>query len=401
MTESRRPNPAVLIVVTMAGTMAMNVILPSLPGIEKEFATSVGMVSLTLSLFLVALAVGQLVFGPLSDRFGRRPMLLGGLFILLIGTVICLMATSIEVFILGRVVQAGGGCAGIVMGRAMVRDLHDTDKSAAMIAYLTMATVVVPTVVPLIGGYLDVWYGWRAGIVFILVVALAVFAAALLFAYETLPLERRHEARFAVLFGSYRDLLRNPLFDGYAFQLSFNTAAYFAFFGGSSAFLVKLMGLSEIEMGYFFIVVSAFYITGNFGTARLVQKLGFARVVTLGTSIAMIGATGLPVMDVAVGLNHISFTVIMSVLAFGNGFCISSGIAGAISADPSRVGAASGLAGSMQLGISAFTVHYGGALVTETVRPLLWIIFIATFLALLSAPLGRYVHARRSARNPD
>ena len=389
MPETRRPSLSVLIVITMVGQLALNIILPSLAGLTEVFDATYAQVTLTLSLFLLGMAAGQLIYGTLSDRFGRRPVVLAGLALFNVGTILCLIAPTIEVLILGRVVQAVGGSAGMVMGRAMVRDIYDTNRAAAMIAYLTMAVVVVPTLSPLIGGYLDVWYGWWANFVFVLAAGILALAAAFGGAHETLIIGHRHQINFAALFRSYVLLLRNPLFNGYAFQVSFNTAAYFSFLAGSPRVVIDFMGGTPEELGIYLVVVTTFYILGNFGTAKLSSSLGVPKLVTIGTLVALIGAVGLIGVQLTHGITPLSFIGLMSLVALGNGFCISAGLAGSISADPQRVGAASGLAGAMQLGLSAAGTFWVGLILLQTALPMVSLIAIFTFLSAVAAPLGR------------
>jgi DHA1 family bicyclomycin/chloramphenicol resistance-like MFS transporter len=390
-TIGRRPTLAILIAITMVGQVALNIILPSLAGLTRTFDASYATVTLTLTLFLVGMAVAQLAYGVLSDRYGRRPIVLGGLVVFNIGTLVCLASPTIEVLIFGRVVQAVGGCAGMVMGRAMVRDIYDADRAAAMIAYLTMAVVVAPTLAPLIGGYLNVWYGWRASFVFVLIVGLLTTGLALAWAHETLPAARHRDIKFFGMFRAFAALLRNPLFNGYAFQVGFNTAAYFAFLSGSPRVLIDFMGGSPEQLGVYFVAVSMLYIGGNFGTARLSRRFGAANMVTTGTLIALSGALALVLVEISVGLSPLSFFGLMSVIGLGNGFCISAGMAGAISADPSRIGAASGLAGSMQLGFSAVATYLVGLMLVDTALPLVGLMLACSVLAVAFPMLGRYL----------
>ncbi len=385
---------AVLVVITMAAHLAMNIILPSLPAIQRTFATDYATVQLTLTLFLVGIAVAQLVYGPLSDRFGRRPVVLAGLGILVVGTLLCLVATTIEVMIVGRLVQAVGGCAGMVIGRAMVRDMHDTNRAAQMIAYLTMAAVVSPTLAPLAGGIIEEMHSWRASFLLILILSIAFLVFAFAGAHETLPAARRHDVRFSHLFKSFWVLLRNPVFVSYGCQVSFSTSAYFAFLGGSPFVAINLMGGTPTELGSYFIVVSIFYIFGNFGTARLSERFGVARMVWVGTLISLIGAFTMLTVQLVYGLVPMTFFGIMSVIATGNGFCISAGMAAAISADPERVGAASGLAGSMQLGFSAASTFIAGVLLQiypTSPMPLIAVIVVFCVAAVVSAMFGRRI----------
>lgn len=389
----------VLVLISMAAPLGMNMVLPSLSSFQVVFETDYAMSQLTLTLYLAAIAVGQLIYGPLSDRFGRRPLVLIGLIILMIGSLICLFATSIEMLIAGRMIQAVGGCAGIVLGRAMVRDLFEAERAASMIAYLTMAFVLAPTLAPLIGGVLEDQFGWQAGFIFVFSFAALVFAVAFKGAKETLPTSRRHRARFSELFLSFAYLLRNPAFSTYALQVSFNTAAYFAFLGGSSFVLIDLMGGSPSELGILFVMVSVFYIGGNYITARMAQKVGVFRMVLLGTIIAMIGPVLLYITEITVGHTPISFFGMVAIVALGNGLCIAPGTASAIGADPSRVGAAAGLAGSMQIGFGAISTFIAGSLLSyyeTSALPLIFVIGFCCLFAFLSLMSGQFFASKKS-----
>jgi len=384
----------VLVLVSMCAPLGMNIVLPSLSSFRQVFDTDYATAQLTLTLYLAAIAIGQLIYGPMSDRFGRRPIILFGLVVFMIGCVIGFFATSIEMLIAGRMVQAGGGCAGIVIARAMVRDLYDEAKAASVIAYLTMAFVIAPTLAPMIGGVLEDLFNWQAGFVFVLGIAVLTFLAALKGAQETLPPTKRQRTHFRHLFLSFGYLLKNPVFCSYALQMSFCTAAYFAFLGGSSYVLIDLMGGTASELGVLFVFVSLFYIGGNFVTARLTQRLGVYRMVLTGTIICMIGPLLLAITELTIGLNPISFFGLVAIVALGNGFCISSGMAGAISADSTRVGAASGLCGSMQVGFGALSTLVAGASLSyfeTTPLPLIVVIGVCSVCGFLSLTVGRLI----------
>ncbi len=396
MSAPRRPSLAILIAVAGLGTFTLNAILPSMPGLQRAFGTSYAVVQLTLTVYLVGLALAQLAYGPLSDRFGRRPVLLAGLGIFLAGTVLCVAATSIEMLIAGRLVQAIGGGAGLVMARAMVRDLHAPERAAAMIAYLTMAVVVAPTLAPVVGGLFEDWLGWRATFVFILGLAALTWGAAYLFAFETLH-EGRHQAEFASLFLSFWQLLRNRAFNGYAFQVAFITSAYFAFMGGAPYVMVDLMGRSPTDFGLYYVIISVTYVGANFATARLVKRLGIPRLIWAGICVALIGSLSLAGTECSLGRTPLTLFGLMSIVSIGNGLCIPSGTAGAISADPRRVGAAAGLAGSMQIGFGAAASYLVGLMLADSARPLVLLIVVCVALSLASHVLGQ----RSSVRTPS
>jgi len=377
----------ILVLISMSGPLGMNIVLPSLSAYQIEFNTDYGTSQLALTFYLVAVAVGQLVHGPLSDQMGRRTIVLGGLGIMFVGCVICLFATSIEILIAGRMIMAFGACSGMVMGRSMVRDRYDAASAAKMIAYMTMAIVLAPTMAPLLGGVLQDTFGWQSAFIFMILLGGGVFLISATKLEETLPPEKRRAAKFKDLFLSFGVLIRNPEFCAYAFLVSFSTAAYFAFLGGSSFVVIDLMGHSATTLGLYFLLVSSFYILGNFGTARLSGKMGIRQIVIMGACIAILGPTLMVAGELMFGLTTPIFFCLMGLVALGNGFCISSGLAAAVGADPERVGAASGLAGAMQIGLgslSTFVSGYTLTLVGDSILPLLLVMLFCVVTALLS-----------------
>ena len=163
ITPAPRPSFAILVAISAIGPLALNLFIPSMPGLEKTFAVPYGTVQLTLTLYLIGMAVCQLIYGPASDKFGRRPMLLAGLSLFFIASVLAAIAPTIETLIAARLIQAIGGSAGIVLARAMVRDVFTREKSASMISYITMAFVVAPMIAPVLGGFLEQYASWRTG----------------------------------------------------------------------------------------------------------------------------------------------------------------------------------------------------------------------------------------------
>ena len=212
-----------------------------MPAIAVAFDTTYGTVQLVLTVYLFGFAGAQLVYGPLSDRFGRRPVLLVGLLLYITGTLTCLFAPIVEVMIAGRLVQAIGGCSGMIMARAIVRDVYDREGSATTLASVLTAAALGPMVAPLIGGYLQAWFGWQANFMVLLAAGIGILIACWFLLNETLG-ERRPMASPIDMVLDFAKLMRFPSFWGYTCQPAFNAAVFFAFVGGAPYVLVEILG---------------------------------------------------------------------------------------------------------------------------------------------------------------
>ena len=370
-----------LVAVSAVGPLALNIFMPSMPALPGVFETDYGTVQLTLGLYLVGLATGQLAYGPLSDRFGRRPLLLGGLGLFLVGSLAGYLATSIEMLIGARIVQAIGGCSGLVLGRAIVRDLFDREKSASVISYITAAMVMAPMVAPLIGGYLDDWLGWRSTFVFVGGFGLVVAVFAVLLLHES-NYNRQPLPGIGGMAASYAVLLRSPIFRGYAFVTTFAGASFFAFLGGAPYVVIELMGRPPSEYGWYFALSAVGYMTGNLISGRISMRIGVDRMIGIGLAFNLAGAVTMLLLWAVGYFVPLALFGPMMLSAIGNGLNIPNGNAGAISVIPARAGAASGLSGFIQMGVGAASSALAGHLITDSQLPLALIMGCATLIAI-------------------
>jgi DHA1 family bicyclomycin/chloramphenicol resistance-like MFS transporter len=377
---------ALLIAVSAVSPLGINMYLPSMPGMARALGVTFTTIQLTLSLYLGAMALGQLIIGPLSDRFGRRPVLLLGLLIFVAGSVICLSAQSIGVLIFGRIVQAVGGCAGITLSRAIVRDLYGRNQVASMIAYVTMGMAVAPMIAPTIGGLLETLFGWRASFAFLI----GFGGLALVFAYWRLRETHHNRAggeSVRTLLQGYGSLFRSRQFWGYTLVTSFVSAMFFAFLAGAPYVMIELLGRSPAEYGLYFALVPCGYILGNFTTGRMAATMGPNRMILAGTLLSLASIAAMAALIASGLLAPIALFGPMLFIGVANGLVLPSGIAGAVSVRPDLAGAASGLSGSFQIGFGALVAPVVGAALSATVWPLIAIMTICSLLAVTSLSL--------------
>jgi DHA1 family bicyclomycin/chloramphenicol resistance-like MFS transporter len=376
---------ALLIGTTAVGPLSLNILAPAMPGLITTLGAGAGTVQLTLSLFLLGMAISQLVLGTLSDRFGRRPVMLAGLALTVVASLAGLAATSIAGLIIARAAQAFGATVGIVVGRAIIRDLYDRDRAASMIGWITMAMVIAPMIAPLIGGALDTAFGWQAIFLF-----MGLFAAAVL-AWTSFQLPETRAIAVSEGFGHFvaasGSLLKSRTYLGYALVATTNSAMFFTFVGGAPHVVVTIMQRTSAEYGVWFIVISLAYMAGNFAAGRWSARYGVDLMIRAGVATTVLGAAvGMVWMLLA---PHGGPEVIMApqmIIGFASGFMLPSAIAGAVSVRPQAAGAASGLMGFMQMGLGAITAQLIGVLLdgSPSGLPLTTIVLVLCACGLLA-----------------
>jgi DHA1 family bicyclomycin/chloramphenicol resistance-like MFS transporter len=346
------PLLALLMATTAIGPATLNMLLPALPQLVVLLAAEASTVQLTLSLYLLSLAGAQLLLGPLSDRFGRRPVLLAGLALNVGASVAAIAANSITLLIAARMLQAVGASAGIVIGRAIIRDLFDRDRSAAMLGLITTAMVVAPMVAPALGGVLVTSFGWHAIFICIAILSAAVLVWAMVILPET------HAPGDVVgagaLLKEWRELFRRRTFYGFVLAGALASSPFFTVIGGGPHVVVSQMHRSPTEYGLWFAVGSIGYMSGNFTVSRLSERLGVETLIASGALIEIVGAA-ISVLLVVYAWELGPFVIFgpQLVISYGNGLVLPSAIAGAISIRPQAAGSASGLLGFTQMALGA------------------------------------------------
>ena len=387
--EHRWSTPALMALlagITALAPFSLQIFLPALPAIQASFAATTGIVQLTLSLSILANAVAYLAYGPLSDHFGRRPVLLVGLVAFIAGSLACALAPSIELLIVARIVQSVGGAAGMVLARAIVRDLYDRERSASIIAYLTMAMVVAPMLAPTIGAVLLDVASWRA----IFFVATGVGVVLIWPIMVTLAETRPPEARRAgsPLSGASA-LLRSGTFLAYALQSTFGISIFFSFIASAPYFMMDVLGRSATEYGLWFILVSAAFMAGNLVAGRFSARIGLDRMVLTGSVLGVAGAgAAFALLLAGYWMPLALFGPIMAV-GLGNGFAVPNAQAGAVSVQPLLAGTASGIAGFSQMFVAALVSQAVGMLQNGTPYPMAAFMAGCAVLSLLGFVLPR------------
>ena len=388
----KAPSLVILTAVTATGPLALNIFIPSMPGLQDAFATDYATIQLTLTLYLVSTAIAQLFIGSFSDRFGRRPVMLLGLSLFLLGSVAASLATSIEMLIGSRIIQAIGGCAGIVLSRTMIRDVYEQDLAASKIAYVTMAMVIAPMIAPSLGGFLDVWFSWRASFIAVAVMGAVVLACSVVMLHETHH-QKQPMAGLLGLLRSFARLLRLPKFCGYALTAAFSSGMFFAFLAGAPYIMVEIMGRAPSEYGLYFILVSLGYMLGNYIASQWSQRIGTQRMILIALALAFIGVGSLVFIGMAGVLVPLAFFGPMVVIAISNGLSLPNSMAAAIGIRPKAIGTASGLTGFLQISIGALATWVVGWLQDDSQWPMIWVMFAFAWLAL-----GSFLLAWRSQR---
>ena len=383
----------ILMLMTAAGSFSMQVFLPALPAIQRSFGVSQSFVQLTLSLSMVSIAVSTLFYGPLADRYGRKPVLVAGMLLFLAGSLLSTFAPSVTLLIVGRVAQAAGAAAGMVLSRTIIRDVYGAEDAPKAINYLTIAMVIAPMVAPVIGGFLTEGFGWRANFAATAALALLVGALVVGLLHETLSSAERARFREGSIarsaLGGLRQVARSRRFWGYTLISSFSMAIFFAFVAGAPYLMSGLLQRPPSEYGLWFLGIPGMFAGGSFAATRLLNTLGLDRSIVLG---GIMGAFALAVAAGLYGLFGLSPALLFLpayAIAFFQGMIIPNGVAGAINASPGAFGAASGLVGFVQMTVSAGAAQLSGAVTADSVWPLVAIMAVCSGLVLILLPLIR------------
>ncbi len=376
------PHIFTLIVITGLGALSMNIFLPSLPAMTEFFDTDYRLMQLSVSLYLGVNAVLQVIIGPISDRFGRRPVILGGVLAFMLATIGCLLATTIEVFLVFRMLQAVI-VTGLVLGRAVVRDMHEDAEAASQIGYVTMGMAIVPMIGPAVGGVLEEAIGWQANFWLLLALGGAIFALLWADLGET---AKPQTTSLIEQVREYPELLASRRFWGYCAVAAFASGAFFSYLGGAPYVGSEVFQLSSSEVGFYFGAPAVGYFFGNGISGRYSVRMGINKMILIGTIVSAVGM-GLSLLFFLVGLKTaLVFFGFMTFVGFGNGMVLPNATSGMLSVRPHLAGTASGLGGAIMLAGGATLSAVAGVVLTgdSGAYPLIWIMFVTSLLAVVS-----------------
>lgn len=347
----RPPSIPLLFAMLYAGQLGSNIYLPGIPGIASDLDTTLSAAQTLVAAYLGSFAIAQLVMGPLSDRFGRKPIILAGLALFTVASVVSAIAPDIITLLCARFAQASGACATIVIGRAMIRDTTDGPESARAMSWLAIAMGIGPATAPFIGGFLTAWFDWQATFLFTALVAASVLVFVISTLEETLPPALRQPPPARELIATYGRLARNPRFVGYSLVVSFASGAMQAYLTATPIVFIILMGVRPEIYGVYIMIMPTLYVVATIAARRLMTRMPLDRIILLGVGFSAAGG----LLQFLFGLWGVTtpypVLVAFAISNFGTGLVLANCYAQALNAvPPSIAGQASALGGFFHMG---------------------------------------------------
>ncbi|MFT3741195.1 MAG: multidrug effflux MFS transporter [Gammaproteobacteria bacterium] len=331
---------------------AMDIYIPVVPEIKQYFHTTQGMIQLTLSLFMFAAGAGQLVLGPITDQYGRKPVLLCAIISFMIGSLCCALAPNLSVLMLGRLIQSLGGCGMLVATFACVRDQFSGKDSAKVYSFLNCGIAISPLFAPIIGSYLGAWFNWRAEFIFLVLLSLPIFLIGLTQIQESLPKEKR--IRFDIhIFQRYGQILTNRTFYTYVICTTAGMTLFFVFFSSSPYIIIKLLHVPVTHFGYYFFLVGFTFFIGSLISGKVAHFWGAYYTTLFGTALMLVAGVLMVGWFLLTGLNSLQYLIPSMLAGIAGAFMMGAGVSGAMEPFGVMAGTAAALNGCLQLAVSA------------------------------------------------
>jgi DHA1 family bicyclomycin/chloramphenicol resistance-like MFS transporter len=381
-----------LVLMTGLAPISLYLLVPARPVLATNFGRDISVAQMTVSLYMVGIACSQIIMGPLSDKFGRRPVLLAGLSLMVVASIGCIFAENLPQLIAARFFQALGGATGMVVSRAIIRDLYSRDRISSMISLVIAVMMIAQMLSPLTGGLLETAFGWRAIFYLITAAALTITVGIAL----ALPETRRARTGGGGFSGDVGNLFRSRAFIGYALCQVLASQIIFAFAGGGPYIVVMQMGRNSAEYGAWFATTGFAYLVGNLFCVRFSPRHQLEKLIWFGLALQLFGSA-LNLGWSIVGLNQAPSFLFgtQMIVMFANAFVMSNSAAGAISVRPEAAGTASGAMGFLQMGIGSLVSQFGAYLGghSTTTLPLTAAVFA---ISLLCASAMIFIVPRRT-----
>jgi MFS transporter, DHA1 family, multidrug resistance protein len=383
-----------LAMLTALGPLSMDMYLPSLPDIAHVLSAPVARTQLTISSYLIGFAAGQMIYGPLSDRYGRRPVLLAAVALYFASTLACAAAQSVDVLIAARALQGISGSGAIVLARAIVRDVYSGVQAARELSLMGSISATAPIVAPMIGGVLQAAFGWRANFICMSAGGLIALLVAARLLPETLPAANRAGSlSFFSMMRGYGAVARHRGFLIYLGIITTTYAGLFAWVSGASVVLQGVYGLSAVTFGFTFALGAAGYMLGAMIATRLVVRLGLER--TIGVGVVVIAAGGIAlVLAVATGIPGLWLVAAMALYLAGVGLAMPQAMAGALTPFPDRAGTAASLIGLVQQALAAIIAAVIGGFLVRSAWPVTGVVVAMSSLTFVLWVSTRGMRAR-------
>lgn len=375
-----------------AFAFGLDAYIPVIPQMAKIFDTTPALVQMTLSLFLLITGLGQLFVGPLSDQWGRKPILYASALLFALGSLACAFSPSISFLIAARCVAAVGACGMLVTSFALVRDLYSNEETAKLYSFLNGAIGISPTFAPIIGGFLAVRFGWQSVFVLLTLIGLMAMLVTRLFVTETHPVEYRVKVNKTLL-PRYLSIVRNKTLLIYSLISGFGESVFFCFFSISPFIIIGLHGIPTDEFGYYFALFGSVIALGGFASGKLVEKLGTDKTIALGIGLMFLGGVSMLSCYFAFLCSLAGFLIPMAIACTGAMFLIGCSASKAMAPFQTIAGTASAAFGAIQFTLSSLVGSLLMLFPTNSTLPYASIIILMSILSVVF-----WIYVRRTER---